>query len=177
MFSPLGVVRGPTYPYNELWQLRLTEGPTASGRRFSITDSWMSAGAHTPLTEEWTGMTTFFSKKRGGYGKDTLNLHAPELNSLPDGIRLPTFGINSNVMTGGEHQEWNIGDVVDVDGHGQATISGVGCCGYKGLFEISYSDGTKFHVRGDKCVKVVSGKHQEKCKAVRDSRWADVGDD
>ena len=39
----------------------------------------------------------------------------------------------------------DVGDCVEVAGHGRGRVSGKGCCGFKGSYEVTYDDGTRYH--------------------------------
>ena len=170
LFSPIGVVRGPCLPYNELWELRMTEGVTRSGRRFTLTDSWMAQGSGKTLKEPWTGRTSFFAKRHRGFGKDALHLDTLELTAQSQSSRINNFG-----DAGSRCQNWSVGYIVRIMGHGDGVLTGIGCCGHKGLFEVQYKDGTKYHVRGNMCIKrFPKDDNVEGEQCMQAPRWADV---
>lgn len=156
MFNPIGAARGPRNADGTLWSLRITSGVTNSGQRFSITDDRRQARDDQDLAEQWTGTTTFYVNKHGRWANDMMKTtdkhdlrgrlreHVPETKAS-DGPNIPHQ--DDSVGEGDAMSEdFHVGSMVHVDGHGSARITGIGCCGHDGLYEVTFGDLTRFHV-------------------------------
>ena len=171
--SPVGIDRGPLNPIQDLWDIRVSEGCTESGWTFAVTDNWKTQKNGAGDMEPWTGKTTFYARKVGKLQHNVLVLDCKS-------SRIQIGSLVSSSMQGSPGEmDVDVGQTVEVMGHGIGTVTCMGCCGYKGAAEVACDDGSMHHIS---CMQDLRGSMQSNANIagdVENSRkvqWADAED-
>ena len=91
-------------------------------------------------------------------------------------LKSNVFRINNLTGVDDLGRTWCVGNRVEVDGHGRASVSGIACCGFGGHLEVTYEDGTKYHVLPRQCTMMNNEAGiGDTCK-IKKLQWADVED-